>query len=330
MSEPADLIFLTAADVTELLGPDEAIASQRRAFSELGNGRARLAPKVAIDGAKGAVALNYTARLSEDNAPVGKFLSVNPANVERDLPLIHALITVLDPETGRPTAVMDGTSVTTARTSAGTAVAVDALASEGSRTCVIVGTGVQSRGHGRALGRVRTFDRVIIAGRNRDAAAAVADELGAEIGGETIATTDVEAAVREGDVVVLCTTSMEPVIDWDWVRPGATVVSIGSFAHDRHEVAADALGRADIVVVDDVQTNEEHGGPVIEALASGVIDQASLVPLAAVIAGHHPGRTSDEQTIFYNSVGIAVQDAAAAETVLARALEVGAGTRVLL
>ncbi|MCE1178373.1 MAG: ornithine cyclodeaminase family protein [Micrococcales bacterium] len=328
MTEPFDLIILPSADVTSLLDVDAAIESQRRAFLALGEGRTHLGPKASLPGEEGSRALSYFARIGADGPAVGKFLSVNPANPARGLALIHGVITVLDAETGRPAAVLDGTAVTTLRTAAGSAVAVDTLARQDAATLTIVGSGVQALSHGHALARVRGLDRVLIAARRLDAAEAVADDLRGD-GPAVEASDDIEGAVREADVVVLCTTSMTPVIDAAWVRPGATVVSIGSFAPDRHEAGQDLLG-LDVVAVDDVHTNVEHAGPVMQALEAGTLAEGDLVALGAILAGHRPGRTDEDQTVFYNSVGLGVQDAAAAETVLERARATGAGLRVTL
>jgi ornithine cyclodeaminase len=117
MSMPAPLLVLSADDVERLFTLDRAIASQREAFTALGQGTAVLPPRLLVPGGSGAMAFCYAARLSPDGAAVSKFGSVNPGNLARRLSTVNALVTVLDAETGQPVAVMDGTMVTTIRTS---------------------------------------------------------------------------------------------------------------------------------------------------------------------------------------------------------------------
>lgn len=326
-SEPG-LLVLSAADVERLLDVDLAIESQRRAFGELGRGRALLPARLLVDGVEDSVAFCYAARLAPDSGAVCKFGSVNPANAQRGLPTIAALITVLGAEDGRPVAIMDGTSVTTIRTSAASAVAVEALANRDAQHLAVLGSGVQARAHVRAISRVLDLRSVRIWGRNAAPRDSLARELNEEFPFEVTAVATAEAAVRDADVVVGCTTSFDPVFETAWLKPSATVISIGSFAPNRSEVPQDLLTRAAAIVVDDVDTATEHAGPVVEGLATGLITADRLVSLGEVVAGLRPGRTDPAQIVYYNSVGIGVQDAAAAWAVVEAARAGGYGQRV--
>lgn len=292
----SDLLVLSSDDIHALFDVPTAVESQRRAFTELGRGTALLAPKVGVDGAADSLALGYLARISPSAAAVAKLVSVNPSNAARGLPAIHGLIVVLDADTGQPAAIMDGTSITTLRTAAGSAVAVDALAPATASRLVIIGTGVQAEPHVRAISHVRGLEQVTVLGRD-----------------------DSREPVREADIVVLATSSRDPVVEHESLAPGATVVSIGSFEPDRSEVAARTVTDADLVVVDDVSTSLERAGSIRGPIADGLLDADALVPLGEILTGLRPGRTSDDQLVFYNSVGVGVQDAAAAEAVLLRA-----------
>ena len=159
---PSDMLVLSAADVERLFTLNVAIESQRAAFTALGRGTAVLPPRLLVPGAGESVAFCYAARLSPGGAAVSKFGSVNPANSARGLPSVTALVTVLDAETGQPVAVMDGTSVTTIRTSAASAVAASVLARPGARTLAVLGSGVQAKAHVTALSAVLDLDEVRI------------------------------------------------------------------------------------------------------------------------------------------------------------------------
>jgi ornithine cyclodeaminase len=324
------LLVLSAADVRHLLDLDLAIESQRRAFGELGRGRALLPARLLVDGSEDSVSFCYAARLAPDSGAVCKFGSVNPSNAGRGLPTISALITLLDGRDGRPVAIMDGTSVTTIRTSAASAVAVEVLANPDSHRLAVLGSGVQAEAHVRAISRVLALRSVRVWGRDPARGDALARSLDGEFDFEVTAAATSEEAVRDADVVVGCTTSVDPILESAWLKPGATVISIGSFAPNRCEVPQDLLTRAGVVVVDDVDTAAEHAGPIVAGLASGLVAREALVPLGEVIAGLKPGRTSAAEIVYYNSVGIGVQDASAAMALVEAARAGGRGQVVNL
>ena len=319
-----DILLLSPDDVRRVFDIDAALSSQERAFRSTGV----RAPRTLVPGPADSTAFCYTDRLAPDSAAVTKFGSVNPGNVERGLPSISAVITVLDPLTGQLRAVMDGVSVTTLRTSAASAVACRALALPGADTLAVIGSGVQAEAHVRALTHaLERIKQVTVWGPDADGLAAMVDRLGDLTGVEVDVAASAEEAVSGNQIVVLCTTSHTPVVEDSWIGPGSTVISIGSFAPDRCEVPVDLLTRAR-VVVDDVSIAETDAGPVIEALRLGALDRACIASLREVLLGDAPGRSSAEEIVFYNSVGIGAQDASAAETILARAREQRVGTEI--
>lgn len=325
-----DLLVLTAAEIEGLLDLEAVHASQVQAFEGVGSGRAELAPKVSVPGREGASLLTYTARSTTEAPGVVKVVGFQPQNPARGLDPVQGVVLVMDPDTGQPVALLDGPALTTPRTAAGSAVATDLLARPDARTLTVVGTGVQARAHVRALARVRAFEQVHLVGRRAEAAEALAKELAAEVGVPITPGTDLGAVAGESEVVALCTTSHDPLLEAGEVAPGALVISVGSFAPDRSEVGPDLLERGALVVVDDVATASAQAGCIIDAVAAGVVTEADLVPLGSVATGDHPGRAGRDDVVFYNSVGIAVQDATIAEEVLRRAREQQVGTTVTL
>jgi ornithine cyclodeaminase len=279
----------------------------------LGLGTAVLPPRLLVPGAGESVAFCYAARLSPDGAAVSKFGSVNPGNAARGLPSLSAIVTVLSAETGQPVAVMDGTAVTTIRTSAASAVAASALARSGSRVLAVLGSGVQARAHVTALSHVLDLDEVRIWSPRPERRAALARSVG-PLAREALSP---QGAVSGADVIACCTTSMSPVFDVDWLAQGATVISIGSFSPDRCEVPASLPGRADAVVVDDVAAALQDAGPIVAAAAADPGLAGRLISLGDVVAGRTAARQSESDLVYYNSVGLGVQDAAAALAVVA-------------
>lgn len=330
MSFTHELLGLSATDVSELLTVDLAIESQRKAFRNLASGDAILPERLLMNGAGGSVAFCYAARLDAEAGAVCKFGSVNPGNAQRDLPTISALVTVLDESTGLPVAIMDGTSVTTIRTSAASAVAVEALAGPGSTRLAVIGSGVQAGAHVRAIARVLDLTHVAIWSPDSTACDELVRVLTAEYDFPVTMAGSAATAVTDADVIATCTSSSTPVVESAWVKDGATVVSVGSFAPDRCEIPQDLVARAAAVVIDHADTAMEHAGPIVQAVAAGTLDAEDLIELGDVLIGKRTARTSADQVIYFNSVGIGIQDAAAAQAVLAAAQVTGQGQRISL
>ena len=306
--------YFDEAEISRLFTLDRALESQRAAFGALGRGDAVLAPRVLMDGADESVAFSYLARLRSDAGAVTKLGSVNPANGDRGEPTVSATVHVLDADSGRPVATLEGTTLTTVRTAAASALAVEQLARPDAASLGVIGTGVQAKAHLLALSRVRDFTDVRLAGRSL----AKAKRLAKEVADETdlrVRVVNVESAAA-ASVVATCTTSYEPVLETAWVRPGAMIVSVGAFAPDRKELPTSLLDRADLVVVDHRDTAVAQAGPVVSALAAGELTPEQLVELGDVVVGTHAGRRTADDVIVHFSVGLGVQDAAAADAVL--------------
>ena len=324
-------LLLGAADVARLLDLDTGLASQREAFTRLGRGEAdqpaRLVLPVPEDD---SLAFCYAARLAPGSGAVSKFGSVNPANAAAGRPTVSATVLVLAPDDGRLVAIVEGTTLTALRTSAASALAATLLARPGARTAAVLGPGVQGRGHVRALAHAMALDEVRLWGRDGEAAGRAAAELDREVGPPVRAVATVAEAVAGADVVAACTASPDPLVEAAELARGATVISIGSITPDRSEVGLGVLAAAGTVVVDHRPAALEHAGPVIQALAAGLVAEDDLVELGEVAAGRHPGRRGPDDLVFYNSLGLGVQDAAAAWAIVSRAVTLGVGERVAL
>jgi len=314
----SQVLLLSAADVHAVFDVGTAIESQRAAFGALGRDEALLAPRALLP-AGDDVAFCYLSRLP-GTGPVAKFGSVNAGNPGRGLPSVHAMVTVLDPEDGTPAAIIEGTSVTTLRTAAASAVAIDHLAAPGASRLAIIGCGVQGRAHVDAIAAVRELSEVRLFSRTP----AAAEALAADVGGRVAASA--REAVAGADMVALCTTSEKPVVEGAWLSPGCTVVSVGSFAPDRSEVDGELLAMASAIVVDDVETSLEQAGSIV----AGGLSAGDLISLGAVVAGLAGARRGAGDIVFYNSVGLGVQDTAAAARIVERARAEGVGTLLSL
>lgn len=311
--------ILSATDVRSIFTPQLALESQREAFTRLGAGEAVQPPRLLVPGPDESVSFCYSSRIAPGAPAVSKFGSVNPANAARGLGAVHSVITVLDAETGAPRAIINGDSVTGLRTSAATTLAMQQVAPE-ARSVLVVGTGAQARAHLAAFAVTHQEADLWVFGRNPAAATEIAAEHGAAAKG------DLEQAVRSADIVVLCTSSLTPVIEDAWVTDGTTVASVGSFAPDRVELPPSLLARS-TVVVDYRPSALTDSGPVVEAMASGLVDADRIIDLGSLLTGNASLDRSPADVLTYLSVGVGVQDASAAAVILAAAEERDAGAR---
>lgn len=329
MTTNHEIVVVGADDIAELLPVEAMIESQRRAFSRLSGGTAIAPERLLLPGAADSTAFCYAARLEESSSAVCKFGSVNPANAEQGLPSVSATVLVLDRVTGLPSCLIDGTAVTTSRTAAASALAVAELMAPGTAVLGVIGSGVQAEAHVRAVNQVVDLAEVRMFGIEQAHCRELCERLSDELGLAVVAVPSAREAVTEAGAVITCTTSATPVIEDEWIKPGATVVTIGSFAPDRSEIPPALMARADLLVVDHVPTAREHAGNLRKALEAGLIDD-ELVELGLILNGDHPGRTSDDQIILHTSVGVGIQDAAVAEEIAKAARERSERTTIAL
>lgn len=317
------VLVLSRRDVESLLDLDELVDAVAAAMVDLSQGRASMPPRVAaaVPDRDGMLAV-MPAFLPSTGALVTKLVSLFPHN--RDRPTHQAVICVVDPDNGTPLALMDGTYVTATRTAAGSALATRLLAREGATVVSVIGTGVQARTHGRALARHPGIEVVQIAGRDPAAVERLVEELAAA-GVPATPARSVEDAVRTADIVCAATHASSPVVCRRWVRPGTHVNSVGYNTAGEGEVDAETIRDAIVVV--------ESRAAVLAPPPSGAVElrgiaDDQLVELGELAAGDATGRRTDADITLYKSVGVAVQDAAAAALVLAGALAAGVGTDV--
>jgi alanine dehydrogenase len=311
------MLILSRSEVERLLDVDELIEALAAAMSDLSAGRASSPPRVAAQVVeREAFFAAMPAYVPSSDALTSKLVSVFPQNTT--LPTHQAVIAAFDPETGEPTAFLDGTAITALRTGAGSALATRLLAREDATTLAILGTGVQARAHARTVARVRGFTEVHVAGRDRAKAEAFAAEIGAR------AMSSFEEACDGADVVCATTHADEPIVLREHLSPGAHVTSVGYNATGRE--VDDATVMEALVAV-------ESRASALAPVPAGSPDLAranadDVIEIGELLDGSRAGRTSREGLTLYKSVGVAVQDAAAAALVLRAALEQGAGLEV--
>jgi ornithine cyclodeaminase len=323
------VLLLNRREVESLLDPDALRAAVAAALSDLSAGRASMPTRIAaVVAEREALLAVMPAYLPGAGALTTKLVSLYPRNTDR--PTHQAVIVAFDPATGTPAALMDGEAITAARTAAGSGLATDLLARKDSTTLAVLGTGVQARAHLRALPRVRRFTSIVIGARDLAKATALAREVADETG---IATRGVSFAdaVRAADVVCACTHSADPVVRREWLKAGTHVNSVGYNTAGR-EVDGETVA-ASLVVVESraAALAPPPGGSndLLWPIRDKLIDAAHIhAELGEIVSGARPGRAEASQLTLYKSVGVAVEDAAAAALVLRLARERGVGRTI--
>jgi alanine dehydrogenase len=313
------MLVLSRRDVEELLDLDALVDALAAAHADLSGGVVSMPPRIAalVDDRQGLLGVMPSYLPSAGLAC--KLVTLFPRNSDRETH--QAIICVFDPANGSPVALMDGTYITATRTAAGSALATRLLAREDSRLLAILGTGVQARSHARALPRVRQFEEIRVAGREPSRVEAFAREIGG------IAASSYEEAVRGADVVAATTHAYEPVVRREWLAPGVHVNSVGLNPGGR-ELDEETVADAALFVEsrESALAPPPAGAPELAGIEAGRV----RAELGELVTGAAPGRRSREEITLYKSVGVAVQDAAAAALVLAAARSRSAGHEIEL
>jgi ornithine cyclodeaminase/alanine dehydrogenase-like protein (mu-crystallin family) len=288
------MLFLEEEQVREHLRMEELIPAMEKALIDFSAGKVTQPVRSVITVDPPGGFLGLMPALTPDGLGL-KAVTFYPSNAERGIPTHMATIFLVDPETGAPLAVMDGTLITEMRTAAVSAVATKLLAAPDAKVLAILGSGVQARSHVEALKLVRRFEEIRVWSRTPAHAQGFAEEIDAKA-------MPPEAALRDADVVVTVTSSKTPVLNGSWLKSGCHVNAVGACRPDWRELDDEAM--ANVVFVDSCQGAMKESGDVI--LSSAKI----YAEVGEALAGKVPAR-ANETTIF-KSLGMAVEDIAAA------------------
>ncbi len=311
------MLVLSRSQVEELLDLDALVEAVAAAQADLSAGAASMPPRIAALVSEREGLLGVMPAYLPSAGLACKLVTLFPRN--RDRHTHQAAIMVFDPDNGSPVALMDGTYITATRTAAASALATRLLAREDASVLAVLGSGVQAQSHGRALARVRDFTEVRVAARDRTKAEALAAELGGR------AVSSWQEALDGADVVAAATHADEPIVRREWLSPGVHVNSVGLNQRGR-EVDEATVAEALLVVESRASTlaPPPAGAPDLAGLSAEHVH----AELGELVRGDRPGRTSADQITLYKSVGVAVQDVAAAALVLEAARARGIGTDI--
>ncbi len=294
------LLFFNEDQVRAVLSYDDLIPEIRTALMELSAGRVvqPLRTVMSVAEHSGWFAVMPAVYRGVMGA---KMVTFYPGNVDLGKHTHMAMIELFRSDTGEPLAAMDGRLITEMRTAAVSAVAVDCLARRDAKVLGILGSGVQARSHVRALTRVRTFDDIRVWSRTEANARRFAAEVGARV-------TTAEEAVRGADVVLTLTSSPEPILQGRWLKQDAVVCAVGAATPSRRELDDEAMRGA--VVVESREAGMREAGDILLAKAE----------ISAEIGEVLNGAVLDREglPVIFKSVGVAIEDVAAAKLVYER------------
>ena len=245
-----------------------------------------------------------------------KVVSVYPGNAARDLPSVQGSYLLMDGDSGRPLAVLDGARLTLWRTAAASALAARHLARPDASRLLVVGAGALAPFLVRAHAAVRPLRRIAIWARRPEAAARLAADLAAE-GRPAEAARDLACEVETADIVSCATLSREPIVRGDWLAPGAHLDLVGAYSLAMREADDRALRRAAVFV--DTPACLHEGGDVAVAIRAGTFEAGAVRgDLADLVSGRVPGRTAAGEITLFKSIGASIEDLAAAVAVWRR------------
>jgi alanine dehydrogenase len=259
-----------------------------------------------------------------------KVVTVFSSNTAVGLPTHLATIVLLDSMTGELLSVVDGRFITEARTAAVSALSVRLLARSDASRLAIIGSGVQARSHLEAIGLVRDLAEVRVWSPTADNRAAFAREMQPRTSASIMTTNSAHDAIDGADLVVLATASPDPVVRSDWIAPGAHVCAVGACRPDQREMDTALVSRSRLFV--DSRTGAlAEAGDIILPIAEGAFGEAHIAgELGEVASGAVAGRTSPAEVTVFKSLGMAVEDIAAAHLAYVKAAERGLGRGFVL
>jgi len=327
------VLLLTAEDVRKALPMNEAIEAMKSAYAALSSGTAvvPLRTRLPIPNSE-ALSLFMPAYVhsGDEQALAIKVVSLFPTNPARGLAYIQAAVLVFDPETGRAIALLEGSSLTAIRTGAASGAAIDLLARKESKIVAVFGAGAQGRTQLEAACTARKIETAFIFDADTDKAQAFAEEMKDKNGitKDMRVASSAKEAVGNADILCTATTSTKPVFDDKDLKAGTHISAVGSYTPEMQEVPAETLQRAKIFV-DSRRAALEEAGDLIQPMRAGLFDESHICgELGEVVLGIKPGRQAEEEITYFKSVGIAVQDAMAAQVALTNARKMNIGKEV--
>ncbi|MBO1114623.1 ornithine cyclodeaminase family protein [Bordetella petrii] len=301
--------YLSEDDVRQLLTMQDAITQVERAFTARAQGKAFDVPRVRTRQPGGHLHILQAA------APELDFIGYKAYYIQPDKSRT-SLLHLINMSQGNLAAIIQSDWLGQIRTGAATAVALRTLARKNAGVLGLFGSGRHAQTQLEAACAACALSEVKVFGRDAQRVLAFCDKMAKQTGIEVRPARSREETVRGSDIILTITRSSEPLFDGRWLEPGQCIAAVGSNALDRREIDLQTVRRADLIVADSVQVAQRESGDLLGAYENGLIYWENLADLGQVLAGHRPGRVSDEQVILFESHGMALQDIYAGARIL--------------
>ena len=322
-----DVLILNEHEVRALLPMESCIAVMEDALKALARGEVYnpLRQIIRAPGAAGMLGLMPAYRALPRPLFGLKEVCVFPGNPARGLDTHLGVVLLHSGDTGELLAMMNASAITEIRTAAVSAVATRLLANEDAGVLAVVGAGVQARSHIGAMLHVRRIRELRIVSRSAGKAAALASEFQSAFP-KVVTAESVEACLQGADVVVTATSSRDPVLRRSWLREGTHINAVGSSIRAAREIDS-ATMLASRLFVDRRESTLNESGDFISAMEEGLIEPQHIVAeIGELLTGAAEGRRSKDEITLFKSLGLAIEDLAAAEFLLGEARRLGQGT----
>lgn len=324
------MLILNAEDVKTTLPMKEAIEAMKAAYASLTDGTADVPQRIHLSVPNhDAISLFMPAYLKNeaDEALAVKIVSLFPGNPARGLAYIQAAVLVLETDTGRANALLEGSTLTAIRTGAGSGAAIDLLARKDSKVLAIFGAGPQGKTQLEAACAVREIEKVFIYNPTQAKAEKFVEEMSAIHKNIHIAKNPKEA-IEDADIICTATGSTQAVFDDKDIKAGTHISAIGAYTPEMQELPIETVARSKIVV-DSFGTVMSEAGDIVKALKANLITEKNIhAELGEIVLGKKVGRENEEEITFFKSVGNAAQDAMAAQVALKNAKKMKIGQEV--
>ena len=308
------LVVLNETEVEELLPMSECISAMEEVLVALARGEAHqpLRTITRPPGVKGVMAMMPSFRGGQSPLFGLKAICVFPGNAAIGKDAHQGGVMLFDGVTGELRALVNASAITAIRTAAVSALATRVLSKDDASNLAIIGAGVQARPHLRAIACVRKITRVRIAARRLESAEQFAKEMQPQFPFPIEPVETSEAAVRGADIIVTATTSREPVLKREWISLGAHINAIGTFSPTAREIDTATMVAASLFVDRRESAFNEAGDYLIAAEEGAIGPEHIRAELGEVLTGAHPGRTSPGEITLFKSLGLGIEDLAAA------------------
>ncbi|MBO3832769.1 MAG: alanine dehydrogenase [Candidatus Brockarchaeota archaeon] len=315
-------------DIERIVSMRELMGAMEDAFRAKAMGRVQMPMKVYVTLPDGDFRTMMAYIPDLDMACV-KIVNVHPNNPwKHGLPTVMATMVLIEPDTGRPLAIMDGTYLTSMRTGATGGVAAKHLARRNSRVIGMVGAGSQARTQLLALNEVFNIEEVRVCAKTRTECEGFVKDM-QHLGLRILIEEGVEETVRGCDIIVTTTPVTQPLVENEWIEEGMHINAIGADAPGKEELDPEILKRAKVVVDDYEQAC--HYGELNVPVSKGIFKPEQIhAELGEIIVGKKAGRTSDDEITVFDSTGLAIQDLAAAALVYRKVGKLGIGNEIEL